>query len=73
MMTNMRSFSCQNCEQSLGDLGGKVRDLQQEVEDFPGSDELPTEIVTLVCSLGQQHDRFLLPLSVFVKSIKPLN
>lgn len=61
MITNTRPFSCQNCQNSLEDLGVKVHGLQQEVEDFSGSDELPTEIVTLVCSLRQQHDRLLLP------------
>lgn len=73
MITNTRPFSCQNCQNSLEDLGVKVHGLQQEVEDFSGSDVLPAEIVTLVCSLRQQHDRLLLPLSAFVKSIKPLN
>lgn len=51
----MRSFSSQNCQESLGDLGVKVHDLHQEVQDFPGSDE----IGTLVDSLRQQHDRFV--------------
>lgn len=51
------SFSCQNCEKSLEDLGVKVRDLYQEVKSTPGSDELPTEIITVVESLSQQHDR----------------
>lgn len=73
MITNRSSFSCQNCQKSLEDLGVKVRDLQQKVKDFSGSDELQTEIVTLVDSLWQQHDRLLLIMSVFVKSIKPLN
>lgn len=59
MMANVRSFSSQNCQKSLGDLGVKVHDLHQEVQGFPGSDELPTEISTLVDSLCQQHDRFV--------------
>lgn len=73
MITNTRLLSCQNCQKSLDDLGVKVYDLQREVKDFPGSDELPTETVTLVDSLWQQHDRLLLTLSGFVKSIKTLH
>lgn len=53
----LMSFSCQNCEKSLEDLGVKVRDLYQEVKSTPASDELPTEIITVVESLSQQHDR----------------
>ncbi|KAA8578682.1 hypothetical protein FQN60_017502, partial [Etheostoma spectabile] len=48
--------SLQNCEKSLADLGVKVQDLQQEVKATPVTDELPTEIMTLVKSLCQQHD-----------------
>lgn len=50
-------FSCQNCEKSLEDLGVKVSDLYQEVKSTPATDELPTEIITVVESLSQQHDR----------------
>lgn len=59
MIANARSLSSQNCQKSLGDLGVKVHDLHQEVQDFPGSNELPAEIGTLVDSLCQQHDRFV--------------
>lgn len=59
MIANAKSFSSQNCQKSLGDLGVKVQDLHQEVKDFSGSDELPTEISTLVDSLCQQHNRFV--------------
>lgn len=59
MITNRSSFSRQNCQKSLEDLGVKVHDLQQEVKDVSGSDELLAEIVTLVESLWQQHDRLL--------------
>ncbi|XP_028420977.1 nesprin-2 [Perca flavescens] len=48
--------SLQKCEKSLADLGVKVQDLQQEVKATPATDELPTEIMTLVKSLCQQHD-----------------
>lgn len=60
-MANVRPFSSQNCQKSLGDLGVKVQDLHQEVQDFLGSDEL-------VDALCQQHDRWVLP-----SSIKPQN
>lgn len=59
MIANAGSFSSQNCQKSLGELGVKVHELHQEVEDFSGSDELPTEISSLLDSLRQQHDRFV--------------
>ncbi|KAG8013457.1 Nesprin-2 [Nibea albiflora] len=49
--------SLQNCEKSLEDLGVKVHDLYREVKATPATDELPTEIITAVESLQQQHDR----------------
>lgn len=57
MMANAGSLSSQNCQKSLGGLGVKVHDLHREVQDFPGSGELPAEISALVDGLRQQHDR----------------
>ncbi|GLD71902.1 nesprin-2, partial [Lates japonicus] len=48
--------SLQNCEKSLEDLGVKVHDLHQEVKSTPATNELPAEIISVVESLGQQHD-----------------
>lgn len=58
-MANTSSLSSQTCQKSLEDLGVKVHDLQQTVEDSSGGEELPAETVTLVDSLRQQHDRLL--------------
>lgn len=52
----MKSSSCQNCEKSLEELGVKVHDLHLEVKATPAGEELPTDILTLVESLCQQHD-----------------
>ncbi|XP_031728981.1 nesprin-2-like isoform X3 [Anarrhichthys ocellatus] len=48
--------SLKNCENSLKDLDVKVNDLHQEVKSTPATDELPSEIMSLVKSLSQQHD-----------------
>lgn len=72
VMANTSSFSCQKCQKTLEDLGVKVQDLQQKVEDSSGSHELPAETITLVDSLRQQHHRLLLPLSVLRKIHKNL-
>ncbi|KAM6917368.1 uncharacterized protein PEZ65_013189 [Lycodopsis pacificus] len=48
--------SLKNCGKSLKDLGVKVNDLHQEVKATPATDDLPSEILTLVKSLSQQHD-----------------
>ncbi|KAK5917061.1 hypothetical protein CgunFtcFv8_011982 [Champsocephalus gunnari] len=48
--------SLQKCEKSLKDLGVKVHDLHQEIEVTSATDELPSEVMTSVKSLCQQHD-----------------
>ncbi|RVE56937.1 hypothetical protein OJAV_G00211230 [Oryzias javanicus] len=47
--------SLQNCENSLEDLGVKVQELHQEVQQTSVTKELPAEILSLVESLCQQH------------------
>ncbi|XP_062296794.1 rootletin-like [Scomber scombrus] len=48
--------SLQNCEKSLEGLGVKVHELHKEVKSAPAANELPTEIISVVDSLCQQHD-----------------
>ncbi|XP_047197727.1 nesprin-2 isoform X1 [Hippoglossus stenolepis] len=48
--------SLQNCGKSLEDLGVKVHDLHQEVKSTPSTNELPSETISVVESLCQQHD-----------------
>lgn len=58
MIANAGAFSSQNCQKSLGDLGVKVQELRQEVEEVPGPEELPAELSRMLEALCQQHDRF---------------
>ncbi|XP_071368199.1 nesprin-2-like [Centroberyx affinis] len=49
--------SLKNCEKSLEGLGAKTHDLYQEVKSAAVADELPADVITMVESLNQKHDR----------------
>ncbi|XP_055011498.1 nesprin-2-like [Boleophthalmus pectinirostris] len=48
--------SLKNCEKSLEGLRVKLDELLKEVASAPQTEELPTDVTTLVKSLSQQHD-----------------
>ncbi|KAK7884443.1 hypothetical protein WMY93_027566 [Mugilogobius chulae] len=48
--------SLKNCEKSLEGLRVKLDELLQDVASAPQTEELPTDVTTLVKSLSQQHD-----------------